>query len=389
MIMRLGTSRHIAGGALLLGAALLATACSAPGGSTSSGSSGGAGPVKFALIDAQSGQYSSLGNWEHDGVQLAVDQQNAKGGICGGRKMTLSQFDDQGDPTTGTTLAQKVATGGYVAVFGSANSGVSLAMTPILTQAQIPFITSGQSPKLPKTGSDFLFMNSPTSTTFDTTLAKYVVQTKGLKSIAMISNNGAYGSGEHDAFLAALKSLGVTPTSDQVVTPDQKDFSSALTTIRQTKPQALFIGAEEVESGLIAKQARDLGLTSTIVGGAPIGTNQYISTAGQQDAEGSIVSSPYLSNDATAQTRAFAAAYKSKFGQAPEAHGAKAYDGAEIFMKALQSDNCATGKKLADAIHGVQYDGLQGHFQVSSDGVGLHQTQIGIIKGGKVVPAQS
>lgn len=390
MTMRLGTRRRVAGGALLAGAALLATACSAPGSSNSASSSGGgSGPIKFAIIDAQSGQYSSLGHWEHDGVQLAVDQQNAKGGLCGGRKMTLAQFDDQGDPTTGTTLAQKVATGDYVAVFGSANSGVSQAMTPILTQAKIPFITSGQSPALPKTGSDFLFMNSPTSTTFDDTLAKYVVSTKGIKSIAMISNNGAYGKGEHDAFLAALSNLGVTPTSDQIVTPDQKDFSAALTTIRQGNPQALFIGAEEVESGLIAKQARDLGINATIVGGAPIGTDQYISTAGQQVAEGSIVSSPYLSNDANAQTKAFAAAYQKKFGEVPEAHGAKAYDGAEIFMKALQDSKCATGQKLADAIHKVQYNGLQGKFAFSSDGVGLHQTQIGMIQDGKVVPAKS
>lgn len=390
MTMRLGTRRRVAGGALLAGAALLATACSAPGTSNSaSSSSGGSGPIKFAIIDAQSGQYSDLGNWEHDGVQLAVDQQNAKGGVCGGRKMTLTQFDDQGDPTTGTTLAQKVATGGYIAVFGSANSGVSLAMAPILTQAQIPFITSGQSPKLPETGSDYLFMNSPTSTTFDDTLAKYVVQKKGMKSIAMITNNGSYGAGEHDAFLAALKNLGVTPTTDQIVTPDQKDFSAALTTIRQGNPQALFIGAEEVESGLIAKQARTLGLTATIVGGAPIGTPTYIQTAGTQVAEGSIVSSPYLSNDANAKTKAFAAAYQKKFGQAPEAHGAKAYDGAQIFIKALQNDNCASGKKLADAIHNIKYDGLQGHFDFDQQGVGLHQTQIGVIKDGKVVPAQS
>jgi len=389
MTMSFATRRRIAGGALLAGVTLLATACSAPGGSGSGNGGGGSGPVKFALIDAQSGQYSDLGHWEHDGVQLAVDEQNAKGGVCDGRKMTLTQFDDQGDPTTGTTLAQKVATGGYMAVFGSANSGVSLAMAPILTQAQIPFITSGQSPKLPETGSDYLFMNSPTSTTFDDTLAKYVVTSKGMKSVAMITNNGAYGTGEHDAFLAALKNLGVTPTDDEVVTPDQKDFSAALTKIRQGNPQALFIGAEEVESGLIAKQARTLGLTATIVGGAPIGTPTYISTAGAQAAEGSIVSSPYLSNDVNAKTTAFAAAYQKKFGQAPEAHGAKAYDGAKIFIKALQNDKCASGKKLADAIHNITYDGLQGHFDFDEKGVGLHQTQIGVVKDGKVVSATS
>jgi branched-chain amino acid transport system substrate-binding protein len=230
-------------GALIMGGALLVTGCSAPGESSSSGGSGGgSGPVKVAIVDAQSGQLSSLGHWEHNGVTLAVDQINAAGGVCDGRKIELTQYDDQGDPTTGTTLAQKVATGGYAAVMGTAESGVTLAMIPILRQASIPMITSGQSPKLEQTGSDFLFMNSPTSTTFDTTLAKYLVEKKGIKSIAMITNNGAYGTGEHDAFTAALKNLGVTPVADEVVTPDQKDFTGALTSIRGANPAALLIG---------------------------------------------------------------------------------------------------------------------------------------------------
>lgn len=388
--MRTGTRRRVfAGGAFLLGSALLATACSAPGGGSASGASGSsAGPVKLAIVDAQSGQLSSLGHWEHNGVTLAVDQVNAKGGVCGGRKISLTQFDDQGDPTTGTTLAQKVASEGYAAVLGTAESGVTLAMIPILGPAQIPMMTSGQSPKLAQSGSSFIFMNSPTSTTFDSTLAKYLVKTKGITSIAMITNNGAYGSGEHDAFLAALKDLGVSPVADEVVTPDQKDFSGSLSSIRGHNPQALFIGAEEVESGLIAKQARTLGITATIAGGAPIGTQVYVDTAGADNANGSIVSTPYLSNDATAKTKTFAADYQKKFGETAEAHGAKAYDGANIYIKALDADNCATGQKLADAIRNVKYDGLQGHFAFDKNGVGLSQTQIGVIQDGKVVAAK-
>jgi branched-chain amino acid transport system substrate-binding protein len=391
MAMRNAISRRaLATGALALGGVLLATGCSAPGKSDSSSSGASAsGPVKIAIVDAQSGQLSSLGHWEHNGVTLAVDEVNAKGGVCGGRKIELTQFDDQGDPTTGTTLAQKVATSGYAAVLGTAESGVTLAMIPVLGPAQIPMMTSGQSPKLEQTGSPFIFLNSPTSTTFDTTLAKYLVKTKGISSIAMITNNGAYGAGEHDAFMAALKDLGVTPVADEIVTPDQKDFSGSLSTIRGKNPQALFIGAEEVEAGLIAKQARTLGISVPIGGGAPIGTQVYIDTAGGPNAEGSIVSTPYLSNDANAQTKAFAAAYQKKFGETAEAHGAKAYDGANIYIKALNSDKCATGQKLADAIRSTKYDGLQGHFSFSDSGVGLTQTQIGVIKDGKVVAVGS
>jgi branched-chain amino acid transport system substrate-binding protein len=303
--------------------------------------------------------------------------------------MTLTQFDDQGDPTTGTTLAQKVATGGYVAVFGSANSGVSLAMAPILTQAQIPFITSGQSPKLPETGSDYLFMNSPTSTTFDDTLAKYVVTSKGMKSVAMISNNGAYGTGEHDAFLAALKNLGVTPTDDEVVTPDQKDFSAALTTIRQKNPKLIFLGAEEVESGLIVKQARDLGITVPFAGGAPQGTPVFANTAGPAAIENTIVSSPYLSNDVSDASKKFAAAYKAAYNEDAELHGAKAYDGAQILLTALKTSNVAKGKALADAIRSTKREGLLGNFAYDDTGVGIFATSIGVITSGKLVPANS
>jgi branched-chain amino acid transport system substrate-binding protein len=368
--------------AAILVAMLLAAACSAPG-SKSSNTKASAGPIKLAIVDAQSGQLSSLGKWEFKGVKLAVDKWNKAGGI-NGRQIQVDVFDDQGDPTVGTNLARKIANEGYIAMFGTAESAVTLAMAPTLQQEQIPNITSGQSPALAGK-SPFLFLNSPTSTTYDETLAKYVVETKGLKSIAMITNNGSYGKGEHDAFLKALTSRGITPVADQVVTTDQKDFSAALTAIRQKNPQVLFFGAEEVESGLIAKQARDLGLTAAFAGGAPMGTPVYLSTAGASTVEGTIVSSPYLGNDINDATRAFASAYKTAFNEDAELHGAKAYDGANIVLTALKTSNVATGKALADAIRATKYQGLLGNFAFNDSGVGISATSIGTITGGKLV----
>jgi branched-chain amino acid transport system substrate-binding protein len=366
--------------------AAAAAGCSAPGTSASSGGSG-SGPIKIAVVDAQSGQDSSLGQWEYKGVKLAVKQANARGGV-GGRKIVLTLFDDQGDPTVSADIARRVATGGFVAVFGTAESADTIAMAPILQRAKIPAITSGQSPKMAALHDPRLFLNTPTSITYDSTLANYLVKTKGYKSIAMITNNDAYGQGEHDAFKADLAALGVKPLADQVVTPAAKDFSADLTTIRQKKPKVLFIGAEEVESGLIAKQARSLGIKAIFAGAAPVGTPIFPATAGTASVEGTIVSSPYLSNNLTAQSRAFAAAYRSDYGEAPELHGAKAYDGAQIVIRALRNSHEATGLKLASAIRAVRYAGLLGTFVFDKDGVGLRHTRIGIIKGGQVVPAQ-
>jgi branched-chain amino acid transport system substrate-binding protein len=366
-------------------AAGLTAACGAPGESKDSGS-GGSGPIKIAVVDAQSGQLSSLGKWEYKGAKLAVDEWNKAGGI-GGRTIKLDVFDDQGDPTVGTNLARKIGSQHYIAMIGTAESAVTIAMAPTLRQQEIPNIASGQSNGMVALKSPFLFLNGPTSTTYDETLAKYVVDTKKMKKIAMISNNGSYGKGEHDAFLKALSDRGVKPVADEVVTTDQKDFSAQLTKIRQRSPEAIFIGSEEVESGLIVKQARDLGIDAPFAGAAPQGTPVYRDTAGVKNVEGTIVSSPYLSNDVSDASKKFAAAYKAAYGEDAELHGAKAYDGTSILLTALKNSNVATGRKLADAIRAVQYQGLLGDFRYDETGVGIKATTIGIMKNGTVVKA--
>ena len=342
--------------------------------------------LRVALIGPQSGQLASLGDWDYKGVTLAAKEINAKGG-AGGLKIQITRMDDQGDPTIGGNLARKAVSEHYNVVFGSSSSTISLAMLPIITGAKTAQITSGQADALTQQGSAYIFLDSPTSTTYDATLASYVLGKLGKKKVAMITNNGAYGKGEHDAFLAQLKKAGVKPVADKVVTPDQKEMSGPLSQIRSARPDALFIGAEEVESGLIAKQARSLGIDATIVEGAPAGTPQYLDTAGKQAAEGTIVSSPYLSNDLNDQTKTFAAAYQKAYGETAELHGAKAYDGMQIVAKAAASvKGKVTNEAISEAMHRISYDGLLGHFQYNDKGVALFKTRIGVIKGGKVEP---
>ena len=380
--------------ASLVTAAMVAVACSGPAstGGVATSSAGAAtsaptakAPIRVTLIGSFTGQNADLGNWMWNGAKLAVDEANAAGGI-GGRQIDLVKYDDQGQPTVATDLTQRAINEKTTFIYGANLSTLSLAMIPITTAAKVPQITSGQAPALLQQKSPFIFIDSTTSVVFDQTLAKYVLNTMKQTSIAMISNNGTYGKGEHDSFLAELQKANVTPTSDKVIAPDVKDFTAVLTEIRGTNPKVLFIGAEEVQSGLIAKQARSLGITATFVGAAPIGTPTYVQTAGVDVAEGSVMTSPYLSNDTNAKTKAFAAAYQKAYNSEAEFHGAKSYDGMTVFIMAMKSTpNDLSGQKLADAVRSVTYEGLLGQFKYDADGLGLHATQIGIIKGGKIV----
>jgi branched-chain amino acid transport system substrate-binding protein len=341
-------------------------------------------PIKIAIINPQTGDFSSLGQWEHKGVKLAVDEANAAGGVHG-RPIELSIFDDQGVAANAAALAEKVANGGYVAILGSALSGNTLAMAPHLARLGIPAITSGQAPSLAALRNPYVFLNSATSTTFDETLAEYVVSKRGITSIALISNDGAYGRGERAAFTTALTSRNLAPVADRVVKVGQKDFTEELNAIRQHNPQGLFIGAEEIQSGLIAQQARSMGIEATLLGAAPMGTDVFLNTAGVDAVEGAIFTTPYPTNNENDATRAFAAAYQAAFGEAAEFHGAKAYDGARILIQALRDTNGATGLELADAIRAVRFRGLLGDFVYDATGVGIHQTRVATIDSGTVV----
>ena len=187
--------------------------------------SAAAGPIKIAVVDAQSGALSDLGQFEWRGRQASPSTRPTRRAASTAARSSSTLFDDQGDPTVGTELARKIASEGDIAMLGTAESAVTIAMAPILKSEQIPNITSGQSAGLIALHSPYLFLNGPTGLTYDATLAKYLVTTKGYKKIAMLTNNDSYGTGEDDAFTTALQGLGITPVADEggAAGPDEHD----------------------------------------------------------------------------------------------------------------------------------------------------------------------
>ncbi len=122
-------------------------------------------------------------------------------------------------------------------MFGTAESAVTIAMAPILESEHIPNITSGQSTGLIAVDSPYLFLNGPTGLTYDSTLANYLVKTKGYKKIAMLTNNDSYGAGEESAFTTSLKSLGLTPVAAEggAGGPDEHDTRADRASSRPTR----------------------------------------------------------------------------------------------------------------------------------------------------------
>jgi branched-chain amino acid transport system substrate-binding protein len=343
-------------------------------------------PIKIAIIGAMSGTNAPLGNWMKEGVTLAVEERNAIGGV-GGRPISIVIYDDEADPTKSVNLAQKVATDDkVVAAWATTNSTSALADIPIFAQYKIPQLTNGTNVDITNKGSAYIFRVCPAGTAYEIPLVDFLVKTKGFKKIAIITDTSAYGKGEADYQEAELKVLGLQALTRETYGIDDKDFTGQLTKILQTQPEVILFGGSEIASGLIAKQARQLGFKGQMAGGSAIGTPLFISTAGADVAEGIFFTGAYPTNDLNDMTRAFAARYKARWGNDPEIHGANTYDGMQMLMMAMdKAYPTLTGEAIAAAFHTISgYKGLQGTFNVTPTGESLTQTLLGVIKDGKL-----
>jgi branched-chain amino acid transport system substrate-binding protein len=367
--------------------ATVGVAVAAAGGakeSAGAATAAGTQPIKIAIIGAMSGTNAILGDWMKKGVTLAIEQANAAGGIQG-RQIQLIIYDDQANPTTSVGLAQKVATEDKVmAAWATTNSNSTLADLPIFQNYKIPQFTFGTNVTITQQGSAYIFRQCPAGPAYEDPLIDYLVK-QGKTKYAIIGDNSAYGKGETAYQTAALKRNNLTPLDTEAYGIDDKDFTGQLTKILQTQPEVLLLAASEVAGGLVAKQARQLGFTGITAGGSAMATPKFVETAGDA-AEGVYFTSPYPGNDANERTRAFAAAYKARWGEDAEEHGANTYDGASMLVLAMSRAHPLTPENVAAEMHKISgYQGLQGIFTYDATGEGIHVTNVGIIENGKRV----
>ena len=324
-----------------------------------------AAPIKFAIIGAMSGTNAILGEWAKKGITLAVEEKNKAGGIQG-RQIELVIYDDEADPTKSVNLAQKVCTDDKVmAAFATTNSTSAIADIPIFQQYKIPQLTNGTSVDFTKKGSAYAFRVTPNSLGYEYTLINFLVKTKGFKKFAIIQDTSSYGKSESDAQVAALGENGLTALARESYSIDDKDFTGQLTKILQTQPEVLLLASSEVAAGLIAKQARKLGFKGQLAGPTAVGTPKFIETAGADIAEGSIFSTVFLPNPDDPINDKFVKAYRARWGEDPDFHGANTYDGMQLLFIAMEKANPLTPENVAAELHKIKgYKGIQGEFNV-------------------------
>ena len=319
--------------ALLIAGALIGSALIS--GCGGGGDKKAAETIKIGLAAPLTGSSAQDGESIKNGVQLAVDEINEKGGI-NGKKVVIDVQDDKTDPKEAAIVANKLSGDKSVlAVVGHFNSSATLAGAPIYNKAGVVEISPGSSsPAVTKAG-DYTFRVITTDAFQADYVAKWAVNDLNYKKIAIIYENNDYGKGLSDVFAEKAKAQGATIVSnDSYLAGETKDFSAILTKVKAEEPDMLFIGGLYNETALIAKQARNMNLNAPIMGVDAIYSNALIELGGKS-VEGVLLPGFFHEGTDNPVAQNFIKAYKAKYKQDPATYAAYAYDAAKIVLDAI------------------------------------------------------
>lgn len=371
--------RAIARGALSLLALcglLTLPGCPGPGATTNE--------ILIGHYGSLSGSEATFGKSTDNGIQMAVEEINAAGGI-GGKKVRLITYDDKGDAKeAGNAVTRLVTNDGVKAVIGQVASKLSLAGGPICQEHGVPMISpSSTNPAVTQVG-DMVFRVCFIDPFQGSVCARFARDHIKAETAAILYDQSTpYSVGLMEEFEKAFGKAGGKVVRKETFQAGDQDFSSQLTQIRAADPQVVFIPVYYAQIGNIAQQARQLGIKVPFVGADGWESGQLASlAAGALD--GSFYSNHYSQESDAPKIKEFLAKYKAKYGEIPDSMAALGYDAASVLFAAMKTAPSESGKDLAAAIAKTKdFDGVTGKITLNENRDAVKPAVMLEIKDGK------
>jgi branched-chain amino acid transport system substrate-binding protein len=259
--------------------------------------------------------------------------------------------DDRSDPSEAATIVTKFVTQDAVhAILGEVASSRSIAAAPIAQNAKIPMLTpSSTNPEVTKKG-DYIFRSCFIDPVQGAAIAQFAAKSLGKKRAGiMVDRKNDYSTGLEKFISATFTKLGGEMVITQSYQAGDQDFNAQLTSIKGSNPDVIFVPGYYGDVALIAKQARDKGITVPFVGGDGWDAKQLYEIGGKA-LNGSFFSNHYSPYDTDPQVQKFVNDYKARYNSIPDALAATAYDAARIMFDAIKRANSLEGKAIRDAL---------------------------------------
>ncbi|MFZ3230866.1 MAG: ABC transporter substrate-binding protein [Pseudobdellovibrio sp.] len=283
------------------------------------------------------GATASFGTYQINGIQMAVEEINAKGGV-NGKKIKLINYDNKSDNDETLAVVNRLVTQDKVlALLGEATSGRSKIGAQIAQQNKIPMLsTSATNPDVTKVGN-YIFRACFIDPFQGMVMAKFMTENLKFKKAAVMRDiKSDYSVGLADNFTEKLKAMGGEVVADISYQEGDIDFKSQLTSIKGKNPDVIFIPGYYNEVALIAKQVKELGMKQPLLGGDGWASPKLFEIA-KESINGNYFSNHYSTESKDPKTVEFIKAYKGKFKESPDAMAALAYDATYMMALAIQN----------------------------------------------------
>ncbi|MEY2953527.1 MAG: hypothetical protein RLZZ401_1614, partial [Pseudomonadota bacterium] len=233
--------------------------------------------IKIANIVELSGGGASAGTNFKNGVELAVKEINAAGGILG-KKIETTTADTQTNPGVAKGLTQKAIDNDTFAIFGPVFSGSIMVSMAESRRAEVPNWTGGEAASITMQGNPYIFRTSFTQATAMPKVARYI--TTKSKSLAIIYVNNDFGKGGLDSIKKALTGTSTAIVAEISTDAGQVDFSPAVLKAKNSNADAVFVYTNEEESARALRELRKQGWTKPIIGETTLTGQKVIELAG-------------------------------------------------------------------------------------------------------------
>ena len=349
-----------------------------------------ASEIVIGEFGSLTGTTATFGISTKNGIDMAVDEVNQAGGLLG-KKVRVIVEDDQGRPEEAQTVVTKLITRDrVVAILGEVASSRTLAAAPVAQQNGIPMISpSSTNPKVTQVG-DYIFRICFIDPFQGLVMAKFATSTLKVQNVAVLRDiKNDYSVGLANVFVENFVQMGGKIVADESYSEGDTDFSAQLTALRATKPQAIFVPGYYTEVGLIARQAKNLGLTVPLLGGDGWDSPKLWEIGGEA-LNGSYYSNHSSMDDPNPVIQEFVTEYKARFNEVPDALAALGFDSAKVLFDAIRRANSTEPAKIRDAIAQTRdFPGVTGSITLDQERNAIKPAVVLRVQNGKLEYVES
>jgi branched-chain amino acid transport system substrate-binding protein len=342
---------------------------------------------KVGAFLSLSGAETQFGVDTKEGIELAVEEVNAKGGVKG-KPIKMVFEDDKTNPNEATNkVLQLIDRDKVVAILGEVASSRSRAGGIVANRKKVPMITpSSTHPDVTKIGP-FVFRVCFTDDVQGKMGAQFMVTTMKKKKVALLfASDDLYSAGLANEFRDEAKRLGAELVIEKSFLKTETNFTTFITEIRDANPELIYAPIYYNAMGPIARQAKASGLKGEMfVGGDGWHADSLIESAGDE-MEGAYFTTHFTPDVPWPDAQSFVTRYKEKFKREPTALAAMGYDAAKVLADAMGRAKNDTPEALRDAIQETKnFQGATGSISINAERNADKAIVIAQIKGKKFI----